>query len=63
MARILGGKDGNGKGRSTWWKTSRRGSMKRLYFSPDTVEHLQQLIWTRHPPVRMIETPVYDFAA
>ena len=24
------------------------------YFSPDTVEHLQQLIWTRHPPVRMI---------
>ena len=33
------------------------------YFSPETVEHLQQIIWTRHQPVRTIETPVYDFAA
>ena len=33
------------------------------FFSPETVEHLQQIIWTHRQPVRMIETPVYDFAA
>ncbi len=33
------------------------------YFSPETVEHLQQLIWTHHQPVRTVKIPVYDFAA
>lgn len=33
------------------------------YFSPETVEHLQQLIWAHHEPTRIAEIPVYDFAA
>lgn len=33
------------------------------YFSPETVERLQQAVWERCQPVRMIETPVYEYAA
>jgi len=32
------------------------------FFSPQTVEHLQQIILTRGKPVRTIETPVFEFA-
>ena len=32
-------------------------------FSPETVERLQRLVWDRVKPVRMVETPVLDFAA
>ena len=33
------------------------------YFSPETVECLQQAVWERCQPIRTIETPVYDYAA
>ena len=33
------------------------------YFSPQTVEHLQQTIWGRRKPVRVLQAPVYEFAA
>ncbi len=33
------------------------------FFSPETVECLQQVVWERCQPVRTIETPVYDYAA
>ena len=33
------------------------------YFSPETVERLQQAVWERYRPVRIIETPVYEYAA
>lgn len=32
-------------------------------FSPDTVERLQQIIWDQQPPVRIVETPVFEFVA
>ncbi len=32
-------------------------------FSPETVEHLQQMMWAKQKPVRVLETPVYEFAA
>jgi len=32
-------------------------------FSPETVERLQQMVWAKQKPVRMLETPVYEFAA
>ena len=32
------------------------------HFSPDTVERLHEIIRERRSPVRMIETPVYEFA-
>jgi YgiT-type zinc finger domain-containing protein len=32
------------------------------FFSPETVEHLQSIIWERGEPDRIIEVPVYDFA-
>lgn len=32
-------------------------------FSPDTAERLQKLIKESKTPCRIIETPVYDFAA
>lgn len=32
------------------------------YFSPETVDHLQKMIWEQKKPVRTIETPVYEFA-
>ncbi len=33
------------------------------FFSPDTVEKLQETIWENRKPRRIIETPVYEFAA
>ncbi len=30
-------------------------------FSPDTVEKLQKTVWEQNDPVRIIETPVFDF--
>lgn len=33
------------------------------FFSPKTVERLQQTIWEQKKPKKMIETPVYEFAA
>ncbi len=32
------------------------------FFSPQTVEHLQQIILKPTKPVRTIETPVFEFA-
>ena len=32
------------------------------FFSPETVERLQQTIWGQKQPNRVIETPVYNFA-
>lgn len=33
------------------------------FFSPETVERLQQTIWGRQKPKKVVETPVYEFAA
>ena len=33
------------------------------YFSPATVERLQKLVWGKKQPDRVIETPVFQFAA
>ena len=33
------------------------------FFSPETVERLQQMIWEEEKPKKFIETPVYEFAA
>lgn len=30
--------------------------------SPDVVDRLQQTVWKREPPARIIETSVYEFA-
>lgn len=35
---------------------------ERLY-SPDTVERLQKTVWEQRAPSRMLQTPVFDFAA
>ncbi|GFE70602.1 hypothetical protein [Chroococcus sp. FPU101] len=32
------------------------------FFSPKTVEKLQQIIWEEKQPTRIIETPVYEFS-
>jgi YgiT-type zinc finger domain-containing protein len=32
-------------------------------FSPEIVERLQQMIWADEKPKKVIETPVYEFAA
>ena len=32
------------------------------YFSPETVEHIQAVIKTRKKPMKVIETPVYEYA-
>ena len=32
-------------------------------FAPETVERLQQTIWEERSPIRILETPVYAFAA
>lgn len=32
------------------------------FFSPETVEKLQQIIWEEKQPTRIIETPVYKFS-
>jgi YgiT-type zinc finger domain-containing protein len=33
------------------------------FFSPETVERLQQTIWGKKIPKKVVETPVYEFAA
>jgi YgiT-type zinc finger domain-containing protein len=33
------------------------------YFSPETVERLQQMVWAERKPKRIIETPVFEFMA
>lgn len=33
------------------------------FFSPETVEKLQQMAWGKLQPKRTIQTPVYDFLA
>lgn len=33
------------------------------FFAPETVEQLQEMIWEKHQPKRILETPVYEFAA
>ena len=33
------------------------------FFSPETVERLQQTVWEKQKPDRVIETPVFEFAA
>lgn len=33
------------------------------FFSPDTVELLQQIVWENRKPNRVIETPVIEFTA
>lgn len=32
------------------------------FFSPETVEQLQKMIWEDRNPTRLIETPVFEFA-
>lgn len=32
------------------------------YFSPQTVERLQRIIWEGQKPKRVIQAPVYEFA-
>jgi YgiT-type zinc finger domain-containing protein len=31
-------------------------------FSPETVERLQQMVWGKQRPARVMQVPVYDFA-
>ncbi len=31
------------------------------FFSPDTVEQLQAIVWDEKAPSRVIETPVFEF--
>lgn len=31
-------------------------------FAPETVEHLQKIIWGHRKPAKKIETPVYEYA-
>ena len=31
------------------------------FFSPDTVERLQQVIWAQREPKRVIQVPVFEF--
>jgi len=33
------------------------------FFAPETVEQLQAKIWEKQQPKRVLETPVYEFAA
>lgn len=32
------------------------------FFSPKTVERFQQTVWDESSPVRVLETPVFEFA-
>jgi len=32
------------------------------YYDPDVVELIQSTIWSDRPPVRVVETPVYDLS-
>ena len=31
------------------------------YFSPETVEKIQETLWSKKKPSRMLETPVFEF--
>ncbi len=31
------------------------------FFSPDTVERLQLIVWEQKAPVRVVETPVFQY--
>ncbi len=31
------------------------------YFAPETVDKMQNIIWGQRKPVKVIETPVYEF--
>ena len=33
------------------------------FFSPETVEQLQQIVWDQKSPVRVVETPVFQYPA
>ena len=33
------------------------------FFSPETVERLQRVVWEGERPKKVVETPVYEFAA
>ncbi len=33
------------------------------FFSPEAVEKIQGIVWEEKKPKRIIETPVYEFAA
>lgn len=33
------------------------------FFTPETVEQLQEMVWEKQQPKRVFETPVYEFAA
>jgi hypothetical protein len=33
------------------------------FFSPETVERVQAIVWGHSTPVRVLETPVFQFAA
>jgi hypothetical protein len=33
------------------------------FFSPETVERIQAIVWGQSTPVRVLETPVFQFAA
>lgn len=33
------------------------------FFSPETVEKLQTVVWDEQPPKRLLQTPVYEFSA
>lgn len=32
------------------------------FFSPETVEHLQRMVWEQKKPVRVVKVPVFEFA-
>jgi YgiT-type zinc finger domain-containing protein len=32
-------------------------------FAPETVERLQSIIWEQRKPIRVVETPVFEFAS
>jgi YgiT-type zinc finger domain-containing protein len=33
------------------------------FFAPETVERIQEIVWSNPTPVRMVEAPVFEFAA
>jgi len=33
------------------------------YFSPETVEKIQETVWSKEKPSRLVETPVFNFQA
>lgn len=38
------------------------GQCGEMYYDPDVVERLQNVIWSGAAPVRTMETPVYDLS-